>query len=74
MKGELNPADVPSRWMTYSSLDDMVFDALHAKARLDGETVHTPLPVGRVRYRLADRSIFWVDIEVGVTGIHCFTT
>ena len=50
MKGVLNPADVPSRWMTYASRDDMLFDALPSTARLDAETVH-PLQVGTVRYR-----------------------
>ena len=51
VKGELNPADVPSRWRSYESPDDMLVAALCTQARLDQERVHTPLHVGTVRYR-----------------------
>ena len=51
VKGELNPADVPSRWRTYDTPDDMLVAALCTQARLDQERVHTPLHVGTVRYR-----------------------
>ena len=51
MKGDLTPADVPSKWMKYTAPDDMLVAALCAKARLDPEDVHTPLHVGTVRYR-----------------------
>ena len=51
VKGELNPADVPSRWTKYPTPDDMLLDALCTKARLDIEDVHTRVPVGTVRYR-----------------------
>ena len=51
VKGELNPADVPSRWRSYDSPDDMLVAALCTQARLDQERVHTPLHVGTVRYR-----------------------
>ena len=51
VKGELNPADVPSRWRSYESPDDMLVAALCTQARLDQERVHTPLHVGTMRYR-----------------------
>ena len=51
VKGELNPADVPSLWRSYESPDDMLVAALCTQARLDQERVHTPLHVGTVRYR-----------------------
>ena len=51
VKGELNPADVPSRSRSYDSPDDMLVAALCTQARLDQERVHTPLHVGTVRYR-----------------------
>ena len=51
VRGELNPADVPSRWKTYDTPDDMLVAALCTQARLDLERVHTPLHAGTVRYR-----------------------
>ena len=42
---------MPSRWITYAAPDDMLCDAFHRKARLDSETVHTPLHVGTMRCR-----------------------
>ena len=50
VKGKLNPADVPSRWRSYESPDDMLVAALCTEARLDQECVHTPLHVGTVRH------------------------
>ena len=51
VKGELNPADVPSRWRTYDTPDDMLVAAFCTQARLDQERAHTPQHVGTVRYR-----------------------
>ena len=51
VKGELNPADVPSRRRSYDTPDDMLVAAFCTQTRLDQGRVHTPLHVGTVRYR-----------------------